>query len=100
MNHNQDPLDELVNALARNGYEVRLGDSLSQSYRIASEDRPDVVLLNPLVLCDKGVEIELLERIQSEDDPIPVILLVDDLAALADARNLQVPFRDFVLKPC
>lgn len=100
MNHNQDPLDELVNALTSNGYEVRLGDSIAQSYRLASEDRPDVVLLNPLVLCDNGVEVELLERIQSEDDPTPVILLVDDLAALADARNLQVPFRDFVLKPC
>ena len=100
MNHNQDPLDELVTALARNGYEVRLGDSLAQSYRIASEDRPDVVLLNPLVLCEDGVETELLERIQTADDPIPVILLVDDLAALADARNLHVPFRDFVLKPC
>ena len=100
MNHNRDPLDELVTALARNGYEVRLGDSLAQSHRMAGEDRPDVVLLNPLVLCEDGVELELLERIQAEDDPIPVILLVEDLAALADARNLQVPFRDFVLKPC
>jgi diguanylate cyclase (GGDEF)-like protein len=100
MNHNRDPLDELVTALASNGYEVRLGESLAQSYRIAGEERPDVVLLNPLVLCEGGVELELLERIQAEDDPIPVILLVDDLAALADARNLAVPFRDFVLKPC
>tara|TARA_R110002072_G_scaffold269079_11_gene428352 strand:+ start:4029 stop:5099 length:1071 start_codon:yes stop_codon:yes gene_type:complete len=100
MNHNRDPLDELVTALARNGYEVRLGDSLAQSHRMAGEDRPDVVLLNPLVLCEDGVELELLERIQAEDDPIPVILLVEDLAALADARDLQVPFRDFVLKPC
>ena len=100
MNHNRDPLDELTTALARNGYEVRLGESLAQSCRIAGEDRPDVVLLNPLVLCEDGVELELLERMQSEDDPIPVILLVADLAALADARSLRVPFRDFVLKPC
>jgi len=100
MNHNRDPLDELTTALARQGFEVRIGESLAQSYRLAGEDQPDVVLLNPLVLCADGVELELLERMQEEDDPIPVILLVDDLAALADARNLSVPFRDFVLKPC
>ncbi len=100
MNHNRDSLDELTTALARQGFEVRIGESLAQSYRLAGEDQPDVVLLNPLVLCADGVELELLERMQKEDDPIPVILLVEDLAALADARNLAVPFRDFVLKPC
>ena len=99
MNHNKDELDDVATALARNGYEVRLGTCLAQSHRLAGEDRPDVVLLNPLVICEDGVELELLERIQQEDDPIPVILLVDDLRGLAEARNLQVPFRDFVLKP-
>ncbi|HIE70435.1 MAG TPA: response regulator, partial [Planctomycetes bacterium] len=92
MNHNRDSLDELTTALARQGFEVRIGESLAQSYRLAGEDQPDVVLLNPLVLCADGVELELLERMQKEDDPIPVILLVEDLAALADARNLAVPF--------
>lgn len=99
MNHNRDPIDPLTGALAQHGYEVRLGDSLAQSHRLAGEARPDVVVLNPLVLCEGGVELELLERLQRDDDPVPVILLVDDLAALADARKLRVPFRDFVLKP-
>ncbi|MFK7738967.1 MAG: diguanylate cyclase [Planctomycetota bacterium] len=100
MNHNQDPLDDLTRALGQQGYTVRLGDSLKQSHHLAGEQRPAVVLLNPLVLCEGGVELELLESLQREEDPVPVILLVDDLAALADARNVQVPFRDFVLKPC
>lgn len=100
MNHNQDALDDLTNALTRNGYQVQLGDTLTQSHRLSGEARPAVVLLNPVALCEGCVELELLERLQRDDDPIPVILLVDDLAALADARNLQVPFRDFVLKPC
>jgi len=100
MNHNRDPLDELTASLTRSGYEVRAADTLAQSHRLAGEARPDVVLLNPLVLCEGGVELELLERLQSDEDPIPVILLVDDLASLADARDLRVPFRDFVLKPC
>ena len=100
MNHNRDALDELTTALARQGYEVRTGDSLAQSHRLAGEGRPDVVLLNPLVLCEDGVELALLERMQDGEDPVPVILLVDDLASLADARGLSLPFRDFVLKPC
>lgn len=100
MNHNRDPLGDLCTALARNGYEVHVGDSLAQSHRLVSDLRPDVVLLNPLVLCAGGVELELLEGLQREDDPVPVILLVEDLQALANARHARVPFRDFVLKPC
>lgn len=100
MNHNRDPLGDLAAALARNGYEVQVGDSLTQSHRLVGETRPDLVVLNPLALCAGGVELELLEGLQREDDPIPVVLLVDDLQALASARNARVPFRDFVLKPC
>jgi diguanylate cyclase (GGDEF)-like protein len=99
MNHNRDPLGELTQALARQGYEVHVGDSLAQSHRLVAATRPDVVLLNPLVLCAGGVELELLESLQRDDDPVPVLLLLDDLTALAEARHLRVPFRDFVLRP-
>jgi diguanylate cyclase (GGDEF)-like protein len=99
MNHNRDPLGELTVALARQGYEVHVGDSLAQSHRLVAATRPDVVLLNPLVLCAGGVELELLESLQRDDDPVPVLLMLDDLAALTEARHLRVPFRDFVLKP-
>ena len=99
MNHNRDPLGDLTLALARQGHEVHVGDSLAQSHRLVASMRPDVVVLNPLVLCAGGVELELLESLQRTDDPVPVILLLDDLQALQEARNLKVPFRDFVLKP-
>ncbi len=99
MNHNRDSLADLTLALARSGYEVHIGDSLAQSHRMVAAMRPDVVLLNPLVLAAGGVELELLESLQRDDDPVPVILLVDDLQALAEARHLRLPFRDFVLKP-
>jgi two-component system, cell cycle response regulator len=104
MNHNRDPLADTAEALVRAGYEVHIGDSLAQSHRLAAQLRTDLVLLNPLVLCAGGVEIELLESLQrgatNDEDPVPVILLVDDLQALAEARHLRLPFRDFVLKPC
>lgn len=99
LNHNRDELGDLCRALARTGYTVHVGDSLAQSHRLVAEMRPDVVVLNPLVLCAGGVELELLENLQRDDDPVPVILLVDDLQALADARQMRIPFRDFVLKP-
>lgn len=99
MNHNRDQLGELTLALARSGYEVHIGDSLAQSHRLIAATRPDVVVLNPLVLCAGGVELELLEGLQRDDDPVPVILMVDDLQGLAEARQLRLPFRDFVLKP-
>ena len=99
MNHRDDELDEAVTALARLGYEVSLGDNLSQSHHLAKQGRPDVVVLNALTGCEGGVELEFLEHLQREDDPVPVIMLVDDLEALTEARNMKVPFRDFVVKP-
>lgn len=100
MNHNRDALAEVTAALVRSGYEVHVGDSLAQSHRLVAAMRPDLVLLNPLALCQGGVEVELLESLQRDDDPVPVILLVEDLQTLAEARHLRLPFRDFVLKPC
>lgn len=99
MNHNRDPLSELCAALTRGGHRVQVADSLAQSHRAITEQRPDLVVLNPLVLCAGGVELELLEGLQRDDDPVPVILVVDDLQVLADAQQMRIPFRDFVLKP-
>ncbi len=99
MNHGHDELDDVVMALARAGYEVQLGVNLAQSHHLAGQGRPDVVLMNALAACEGGAELDLLEQIQADDDPIPVILLIDDLAELREARKAKVPFRDFVLKP-
>lgn len=99
MNHSQDPLSDLLEALNRAGIDVRCTDSLAQSGRLLAQLRPDVVVLNPLILASGGVELELLENLQKEDDPVPVILMVDSLKSLAEARHAQLPFRDFLLKP-
>lgn len=99
LNHHRDALGDVTAALSRAGFDVREADSLAQSCRLLSQVRPDVVVLNPLVLAAGGVELELLENLQKEDDPVPVILLVDDLQALSETRGLRLPFRDFLLKP-
>lgn len=99
MNHGRDALGELCEALTRSGYTVHVGDSLAHSHRMVQSARPDLVILNPLVLCSGGVELELIETLQQDDDPVPLILIVDDLEALADARQMRIAFRDFLLKP-
>ncbi len=99
MNHGGDQLQGLCDALTRVGHSVQIGESLAHSHRLVQDERPDLVILNPLVLCSGGVELELIETLQREDDPIPLILIVDDLEALADARQMRIPFRDFLLEP-
>src|SRR5262249_28352418 len=86
-------------ALAQAGYEVRETSSLAETSRILPKLRPDVVVLSPLGLLTGGVELELLEGLQHEDDPIPVLVLLDDLRALADAARWRLPIRDFLRRP-
>ena len=99
MNHGRDALGDLCEALLRAGYDVQVGESLAQSHRLVQTARPDLVILNPLVLVPGGVELELIETLQQDDDPVPLVLIVDDLEALADARQMRIAFRDFLLKP-
>ena len=99
MNHGRAPLDDVVARLRAEGFRVQVGETLAQSHRLAAAARPDVVLLHPLVLCEGSVEFEFVESLQAPDDPVPVIVLVPDLGALADVRRLALPIRDFVLMP-
>ncbi len=98
LNHQRDKMEDLHGALSRAGYKVREASSLSDTHRALSGPRPDVVILNPLILKEGGVELEILQGMQREDDPVPVILLVEDLGSLERAR---IPFslRDFLVKP-
>ncbi len=98
-NHGRDSLRELVEALARSGIDVRESTSLAETHRLLDDHRPEAVVLNPLALVSGGVEVELLETLQRDDEPVPVLLLVDDLQLLADARQWKLPIRDFVRKP-
>ena len=98
-NHGRDDLQELIDALTRRGMDVRPSHSLAETRRLLRELRPSVVVLNPLTLVTGGIELELVESLQREDDPIPVLIAVDDLQLLADAHRWQLPIRDFVRKP-
>jgi two-component system, cell cycle response regulator len=98
-NHGRDDLQELVELLQKRGMDVRPSHSLAETRRLLREVRPEVVVLNPLTLVTGGIELELVESLQRDDDPIPVVLVVDDLTMLGDAHRWQLPIRDFVRKP-
>lgn len=99
LNHHRDPLGDLVDRLRLDGYEVAEAASLIDTQRLLDSCKPAVALLNPLILKHDGVEFELLTRLQSAPAPVPVILMVESLRELQRARALEVPFRDFVVKP-
>ena len=99
LNHHRDPLDELVEALRRRGFEVLEARSLTDTQRLLERAAPDLAILNPLVLKRGGVELELVDRLQRDGNPVPVILLVDGIRGLDLARRAETPFCDFLLKP-
>ncbi|MCA8941945.1 MAG: diguanylate cyclase [Planctomycetes bacterium] len=96
--HRRDGLREIASCLSRSGYDVVVSQSLDQSAELSIEADADVVILNPLVVQRDGVEFEMLERLQ-RDHPVPVIVFVDSVDGLDEARHLRVPLRDFVLPP-
>src|SRR5262249_2141527 len=73
LNHGGDALLDLEAALRNAGYEVRQTSSFAESNRVLEQDRPDAVALSPLGLLRSSVEIELLEVLQSQEDPLPVL---------------------------
>lgn len=100
LNHAREPLGELIAALSHAGFDAAEAGSVTESLRLLAQARPSVVVLSPLALAADGVEMEMLKTLQREDDPVPVILLLEDLAAFEDARQLSLPCLDFLVQPC
>ena len=58
---------------------------------------PDAVILR-VAARSSGTSLRLLQLLQL-DEPVPVLLLLDDLTSLAAARNFGLPLLDFLLYP-
>lgn len=98
-NHCREPLDVLLSTVSRLGMDALETTSLAETCELVARVRPDIIALNPLALVAGGVELELLEQLQFEEDPIPVLFFVDDLQVLSEARQWRLPLRDFLHKP-
>ncbi|MHC4079676.1 MAG: GGDEF domain-containing protein, partial [Planctomycetota bacterium] len=70
-----------------------------ETHRVLARQRPDLVVLNPLVMQPASTEMELLEELQRDDDPVPVIVLVENLESFHAANSSRIPIRDFMAKP-
>jgi diguanylate cyclase (GGDEF)-like protein len=102
LNHRGDPLPGILDGLRQAGFEVVESGSIKDTQSLlaaeAREGRAAIVVLNPVVLKSGGVELELVKGLQREGEPVPVILLVDSVEAIAEARR-SLQLGDFLLKP-
>ena len=102
MNHQGDRAPAIAahvpRLLQEAGYQVTLANGPAESARTLERLRPSAIVLAPLVLEPGGVELEMVGAIQREDDPVPVVLVVDNPTALRElARFRNQLFHDFVL---
>lgn len=102
MNHNRDAMDDIVSALHAIGLEITVSDNLLRSIRAIRERKPDLIILNPLLLDPSGVELEQICRARGNEDLIPLLLIVEDadgVKAIRLAKKALGEVQDFVLKP-
>lgn len=89
----------LIRALKRAGYQVTESRSPLDSRRLLQKVRPSVLVLDPIVCAADGVEFEIAADLQESDDPIPLLLLISDLAELEEINRVPALFKDFLVKP-
>ncbi len=99
LNHSGNPVDELVDRLRAMGHQVRETGSIVETHRLLARHRPDLVVLNPLVMKPASTEMELLEDLQREDKPVPVIVLVEDLDSFHASNSTRISILDFMAMP-
>ncbi|MSR37468.1 MAG: GGDEF domain-containing protein [Planctomycetes bacterium] len=99
LNHGGGNLAELLALLLQSGYQVRESTSLAESFQLLADTRPDAIVLSPLGLLRGGVELELVEGAQRDDDPVPLLVLLPDLRSILEVRLWKLMLRDFVQLP-
>jgi diguanylate cyclase (GGDEF)-like protein len=99
LNHRRDPLDDLLAGLRNAGHTLAESRSLGDTERLLTSLRPAVLILNPLLLRADGIEFELLARLLPPGEATPLLLIVDDCKQLETARDLPVPYFDFLVRP-
>lgn len=96
----EPPGPELIaESLKASGYQVTWSRSPLDSKRLLEKVRPSVVVLDPMVCVADGVEFELASGLQLAEDPIPLLVLVNDLTELQEIRKVQALFKNFLVKP-
>ncbi len=99
LDHSKEGLEKLVHPLEKEGFETVISDSLEKTISLSRERiRPSLIIYSPLVFNGKGIEMELLGKF-IKNEPVPVLLVVDNLDKLERATSLPLMLRDFVTSP-
>lgn len=102
LDHRGD-LGELTRALQQAGHPVAASTSLAESWqRFGAPDAPApaLVVVSPLLLYAGSRELEFVAGLQRGADPVPVLLVIEGIHQLHEARRIDLPFRDFLVRPC
>ncbi len=90
---------DLARSLSAAGYQVTTSENPIDSKRILEKICPSVIVLDPLVCRAESVEFDLVRRLQTKENPIPLIVLVGSLGELPEVRRVPAAFKDFVVRP-
>lgn len=93
---NKDMVDQFRRALQREGFEVQTADHPAYAEAMASNLRPNVIVMD--VNFAEGEGWQILERLQQRDDTFDIPIVVVSLSAEAD-RALELGAHAFVQRP-
>ncbi len=87
----------LKRGLAYEGFTVDTAGTGSQGLTIARDHRPDLVILDVMLPGLDGFEV--LRRLRSADDEVPVLMLTARDEATDQVKGLEAGADDYVVKP-
>ncbi len=89
----------LVDGLRQDGHEVRTAACVVDAVEIASRDRPDLVLLEPLVPGASGLEAMTALGRAGAADEIPIMIVSFRVAEIDRVLAFELGAVDYVAKP-
>ncbi len=91
--------EQLAASLEAAGYQVTWSRSPIDSKRLLENYRPSIVVLDPMVCSADGIEFQMVDRLQQRDDPVPLVIVVDEKAELQETRRIKALFKDVLVRP-
>lgn len=92
-------LDSLSRALERSNHQVTISRDPVESQQILTQVRPNIIVLDPLITRANAAEFDMVARLQTDEDPVPLIFLVDSIDELQEIRRVDALIKNFLVRP-
>ena len=89
----------LTEMLQDEGYEVFQGKNGAEAVRLATEARPDVIIMDLRMPVMSGVEAIQLIKHNPETAAMPILAMSAGTVLVAEVRNRQLPVQGLIDKP-